>query len=62
MTLSGNLLNTNPQLIGPPGDFRLQSTSPAINAGEAISSVAYDWDGNSRPVGGAWDIGAFEYR
>jgi hypothetical protein len=62
MTLQNNRLNTNAQLVSPPSNFRLQSTSPAINAGEALTSVVYDWDGNSRPYGGAWDIGAYEFR
>ena len=62
MSLQSNLLNTNPLFVSAPSNFRLQSTSPAINAGEALASVTVDHDGNSRPFGGAWDIGAFEYR
>jgi hypothetical protein len=62
MSMASNMLNTNGQLVSPPSNFRLQSTSPAIDAGEAIASVTSDWDGNSRPFGPAWDIGAFEYR
>jgi hypothetical protein len=41
-------------------DFRLQSNSPAINAGYN-SGVKDDHDGVARPQGGAYDIGAFEY-
>ena len=62
MTLQANLLSTNPLLMSPPSNFRLQSSSPAVNAGEALSSVTLDHDGNPRPNNGAWDIGAFEYR
>jgi hypothetical protein len=62
MTMTSNQVNTNAQLVNPPTNFRLQSSSPAIDAGEALSSVLYDWDGNSRPFGTGWDIGAFEYR
>ena len=46
--------------MSPPGDFRLQSGSPAINAGETLASVTVDHVGTSRPQGGAHDIGAYE--
>ncbi len=53
--------------VGSAKDFRLQSTSPCINAGDmALSSHAnvpspfIDMDGTSRPLGGRYDIGAFE--
>jgi hypothetical protein len=62
MTLRNNQLSTDAKLIGPPADFRLQSTSPAIDAGEAIASVTQDFDGAGRPFGSAWDVGAFEFR
>jgi hypothetical protein len=42
-------------------DFRLQSTSPAINAGATLPYVTDDHDDTSRPQGIAFDIGAFEY-
>jgi hypothetical protein len=60
MTLVGNLLSTNPLLVGPPGDFHLSSGSPAINAGETLTAVPNDYEGRSRPQGGAYDIGAYE--
>lgn len=43
------------------GNFHLQSTSPAINAGTTISQVSNDFDGVNRPQGIAYAIGAFEY-
>jgi hypothetical protein len=43
------------------GDYRLQSSSPAINAGTTQDAPTTDYDGNTRPQGGAWDIGAYEY-
>jgi parallel beta-helix repeat protein len=43
------------------GDYHLKSTSPAIDAGVAIAGLTYDHDGTSVPLGGAVDIGAFEY-
>lgn len=57
----------NPQFIdsasGVNGDYHLKSTSPCINAGTDLSSlgVVNDLEGNSRPIGGAYDMGAYEY-
>ena len=68
-----NCKEIDPEYIDPQnGDFTLQSTSPAIDAGNV--NAAYDTffnlygidikvDANSvsRPQNGTWDIGAFEY-
>ena len=43
-------------------DLRLQVGSPAINAGLTISIVDKDIVGVSRPLGGAYDQGAYEIR
>ena len=58
---SGGNLTSDPQFIGT-GSYRLQSTSPAINAGSAspIYITAVDLDGNPRLVGSAEDIGTYE--
>lgn len=62
ISVSSNLTNTNPQLVNPNNfDFHLTSTSPAINAGSTYSYVTTDFDGNSRPQGSSYDIGAYEY-
>ena len=61
MTLLGNLLSTNAQLVNPPSDFHLRITSPAIDTGETLSSVAVDHEGRARPQGSGFDIGAFEF-
>jgi len=42
-------------------DFRLKSSSPAVNAGIAENAPEYDIESNPRPVGNAWDTGAYEY-
>jgi hypothetical protein len=44
-------------------DFHLQSTSPAIDTGSSsvFAGIVDDYDGNSRPQGAAWDIGAYEF-
>jgi hypothetical protein len=45
------------------GDFRLQSDSPCINAGNnACVSASTDLDGNPRIAGSTVDIGAYEYQ
>ena len=68
-----NNIESNPQFVNPlNNDFRLQSTSPAIDSG--IESGAYqrfydlygidikkDFDGKARPQETTWDIGAYEY-
>ncbi len=43
------------------GDFRLQSTSPAIKKGFESTSLKTDFAGKSRPSGSRHDIGAYQY-
>jgi hypothetical protein len=40
--------------------FRIKGNSPCINAGTVVPQVTTDFDGRPRPLGGAYDIGAFE--
>ncbi|MEW7850673.1 choice-of-anchor Q domain-containing protein [Massilia aurea] len=47
--------------INGTGDYRLKSTSPAINKGTATSAPTVDIAGVARPRGGAADIGAYEF-
>jgi hypothetical protein len=42
-------------------NFNLLTGSPLINTGKTLSPSFADKDGNSRPQGSAWDIGAYEY-
>ncbi|MGJ7915472.1 choice-of-anchor Q domain-containing protein [Massilia sp. LXY-6] len=58
-------ISANPQFVsyaasGTAGNYRLKSTSPAINRGIATSAPTTDIDGIARPRGGAFDIGAYE--
>lgn len=51
----------NPQFVNAStGDFRLQSTSPAINKG--VQFMNDDFLKNPRPSGTSSDIGAYEYQ
>jgi hypothetical protein len=59
---SNNLIDSNPNFVNPSsGDFHLQSSSPARDAGVSLPEVPCDHDGNARPSGSAYDIGAYEY-
>jgi hypothetical protein len=58
-------ITTDPQLVNPSNggsanDYKLQSTSPCINAGYTESAVTHDYWGTARPSG-AYDIGAHEH-
>ncbi len=49
--------------VNPSGnDYHLLSTSPAINAGTSTDAPSTDLDGNPRPSGTGYDIGAYEYQ
>lgn len=43
------------------GNFNLQETSLAIDAGVTVETFSTDIIGTGRPQGAAWDIGAYEY-
>lgn len=64
---SGNPVGTDyveedPLLVNPgSGDCHLTGNSPAIDKGSASLAPSTDYDGNSRPQGSGYDIGAFEY-
>jgi hypothetical protein len=52
----------DPEFVNPTSaDFRLQGNSPAIDKGSSEDAPAEDFDGNMRPQGSGFDIGAFEY-
>ncbi len=56
LTTSPNFVSGTPTL---PDDFRVAAPSYAIDGGAAVS-VHSDFFRVSRPINGAWDIGAFE--
>jgi hypothetical protein len=61
-TTASSNLTTDPKFADATnGNFTLQSSSPAIDAGVTISIVTTDFLGAPRPSGAAYDIGAIEY-
>jgi len=46
---------------GGSGDYHLNSTSPAIDAGSGDDAPNIDKDGVTRPQGSGWDLGCYEY-
>jgi hypothetical protein len=62
-TVVSNNLMLDPKFSDPStANFQLQSTSPAIDAGVALSAVQTDYTGAPRPQGAGYDIGAHEYQ
>jgi hypothetical protein len=62
-SIFSNNLTSDPRFTNSAiGDFTLQSSSSAIDAGANVSSVlGTDFRGASRPAGSAFDIGAYEF-
>ncbi|MGH7596920.1 MAG: choice-of-anchor Q domain-containing protein, partial [bacterium] len=58
-----SFIATPAQLFVNPAaqDYRLKAGSPAIDVGITLNDVLKDLTGLSRPVGRAFDIGAYEY-
>ena len=58
-----NNLTSNPMFVNTSAnDFRLQSTSPAIDAGVTLSAVSTDLNKLLVPKEFGYDIGAYEYQ
>ncbi|RJQ37038.1 prepilin-type N-terminal cleavage/methylation domain-containing protein [Candidatus Microgenomates bacterium] len=63
ITESANLISTDPIFIDPVNYlFRLQSNSPAIDAGRSENVPLLDYNGIKRPQKSGFDIGAFEFK
>jgi parallel beta-helix repeat protein len=63
-SLGANSIFANPQLVAPgSGNFHLEASSPAIDAGSSTPGefAPTDFDGHPRPQGAGYDIGAYEY-
>jgi parallel beta-helix repeat protein len=62
-TVLANNLTRDPKFVDPvAGNFALQPTSPAIDAGTTLIEIRDDFNGVPRPQGAAYDIGAYEYK
>lgn len=60
-----NITDSNP-VVGDPafagaGDYHLTAGSAAIDQGLTLSDVPADKDGKARPIGAAYDLGAYEF-
>ena len=52
----------DPKFVDSAGsDFHLQGNSPSVDNGSAIDAPNDDFDGNKRPQGEGYDIGAYEF-
>jgi len=62
---AGNICE-NPLFITPAwgsvGNYHLQLGSPAIDQGTSEGTLSTDLEGNPRPFGAGFDIGAYEYQ
>lgn len=56
---TGNI-DADPLFVGP-ADYHLTAPSPCVDAGGAEPAVLLDLDGEARPFGAGWDMGAYEY-
>jgi hypothetical protein len=60
--LEDNLFDTDPLFVNPSGNnFHLKANSPAIDNGRTLSAPVVDIEGNVRPQGPGFDIGAYEF-
>jgi hypothetical protein len=61
-TVKRNNLTTDPMFVdAATGNFRLSSTSPAIDQGAILTEVKTDIADVPRPQGSSYDIGAYEF-
>jgi hypothetical protein len=61
VSTSGGNIGSNPRFVGARArDYRLSAGSPAINRARPDHSLGFDTRGRRRPLGGGYDVGAFE--
>jgi hypothetical protein len=54
-------INADPLFVGG-GDYHLTAGSPCIDTGTSVGAPTSDLDGNPRPYGAGYDMGAYEYQ
>ncbi len=57
---AANNISADPKFANYPTDLHLSSTSPCIDRGTSAGAPTTDGDGNPRPAGAGFDIGAYE--
>jgi parallel beta-helix repeat protein len=61
-TTETHAISSDPQFVSTStGDFRLQTSSPAKDAGQTQTLFNFDRNNVLRPQGSAWDMGACEF-
>jgi hypothetical protein len=61
VSTAGGNITSNPRFVAPGRrDYRLSRGSPAINRARGDYSLRVDARGRRRPLGGGYDVGAFE--
>jgi len=53
-------ISADPKFVSYPSDLHVSAGSPCIDRGTSVGAPSTDGDGNVRPSGGGFDIGAFE--
>jgi hypothetical protein len=67
MYIGNNYIIDNPKFVTPVynnarySDLHLQPTSVVINTGSKVKGPLFDYEGNVRPHGSYYDMGAYEY-
>jgi serine protease len=60
-TVSGEII-ANPLFVNPSADnYQLQAASPALHSGTSQKAPSFDFNGNPRPHGAAFNRGAFSH-
>ncbi len=61
MDLHSECLNASSVFVSPGSDYYFIEGSFAEDGGTALAEVTDDLEGNDRPLGSAYDIGAYEH-
>ena len=63
VTVGPGSISANPKFVDDIGEnFHLLATSPCINTGSVTNAPFVDMDGDSRPQGAGYDMGADEFK
>lgn len=54
-------IRANPLFVNIGSDFHLTASSPCKDTASSAYVVSHDYEGNQRPFGSGYDIGAYEY-